>query len=81
MDISFVKYLLTLNEKWKSAVDKGKPFGTLLSDLSKAFDCLPHELRIAKLHSYGFSTNALRLIHSYLSNRRQRTKINKTYNS
>ena len=31
-------------EKWKLAVDKGKSFGTLLTDLSKAFDCLSHEL-------------------------------------
>ena len=73
--------LLALIEKWKSAVDKGKSFGALLTDLSKAFDCLPHELLIAKLHSYGFSLNALRLIHSYLSNRRQRTKINESYSS
>ena len=65
----------------KSAVDKGKPFGALLTNLSKAFDCLPHELLIAKLHSYGFSLNAPRLIHSYLSNRRQRTKINESYSS
>ena len=61
--------------------DKGKSFGALLTDLSKVFDCLPHELLIAKLHSYGFSLNALRLIHSYLSNRRQRTNINESYSS
>ena len=54
---------------------------TLLTDLRKVFDCLPHELLIAKLHSYGFSLNTLRLIHSYLSNRRQRTKISESYNS
>ena len=66
--------LLALIEKWKSEVDKGKSFGALLPDLSKAFDSLPHELVIAKLHSYGFSQNALRLIHGYLSNRRQRIK-------
>ena len=70
-----------LIEKWKSALDKGKSLGAFLTDLSKAFDCLPHELLIAKLHSYGFSLNALRLIHSYLSNWRQRTKINESYSS
>ena len=73
--------LLAMIEKWKSAVDKGKPFSALLTDLSKAFDCLSHELLLAKLHAYGFSIAALRLIHSYLTNRWQRTKINMSYSS
>ena len=51
----------------------------MLTDLSKAFDCLPHELLLAKLNAYGFSLSALRLIRSYLFNRQQRTKINKSY--
>ena len=34
--------------EWKNAVDKEKRFGALLTDLSKAFDCLSHELLIAK---------------------------------
>ena len=69
-------YLLAVLEKWKSAVDKGKSFGALLTDLSKVFDCLSHELLLAKLYAYGFSIATLRLIHSYLTNRWQRTKIN-----
>ena len=73
--------LLAMLEKWKSAVDKGKSFGALLTDLSKAFDCLSHELLLAKLHAYGFSIAALRLIHSYLTYRRQRTKINVSFSS
>ena len=56
-------------------------FGTLLTDLSKAFSCLDHELLIAKLNAYGFSLTALKLVHNYLSNRKQRTKINSTYSS
>ena len=73
--------LLAMLEKWKSSVDKGSSFGALLTDLSKAFDCLSHELLIAKLHAYGFSLNALRLVHSYLTNRKQRIKINTKYSS
>ena len=68
-------------EKWKRSIDNGKMFGALLTDLSKAFDCIDHELLIAKLNPYGFSLTALKLMHSYLSNRKQRTKINSSYSS
>ena len=71
--------LLAMIEKWKTAVDNGGVFAALLTDLSKAFDCIPHDLIIAKLAAYGFDTNALRLIHNYLSNRKQRVKINSVY--
>ena len=62
--------------KWKSAIDNRKTFGTLLTDLSKAFACLSHELLITKLNTYGFSIAALRLAQNYLSNCKQRTKTN-----
>ena len=67
--------------KWIRAVDSGQMFGALLTDLSKVFDCLDHELLIAKLNAYGFNLPALKLVHDYLSNRKQRTKINRTYSS
>ena len=54
-------------EKLKSSVDKDRVFGVLLTDLSRAFDYLGHELLIAKLNAYDFSLPALRLIHCYLS--------------
>ena len=66
---------------WKRSVDKGKVFDALLTDLSKAFDCLDHELLTAKLNAYGFTLSALRLINDYLSNRKQRTKIENTYST
>ena len=56
--------LLTMLEKWKRSVDKSKMFGALLTNLLKAFDCLDHELLIAKLNAYGFSLTALELVHN-----------------
>ena len=47
-----------------------------MTDLSKAFDSLSHELLIAKLHAYDFNNSSLKLIHSYLNNRYQRVRIN-----
>ena len=49
--------------------------GALLTDLSKAFDCLDHELLTVKLNAYGFDTEALKFNYSYLKGRKQRTKI------
>ena len=51
----------------------------LLTDLSKAFDCFPHELIIAKINAYGFSLSTLKLMQSYLSERKLRTNINQVY--
>ena len=71
--------LIIMLEKWKKALDKHNFAGALLTDLSKAFDCLNHELLIAKLEAYGFHYSALKFIMSYLSNRTQRTKVNNSF--
>ena len=68
-------------EKFRLTLDKGGSFGALLTDLSKAFDCLHHELLIAKLHAYGFSMTSLKLLYSYLTKRKQRVKINDVFSS
>ena len=68
-------------EKWRKALDKGKLAGALLTDLSKAFDCLNHNLLIAKLHAYGFEYNSLSYVYSYLSNRKHRTKVNNSFST
>ena len=67
--------LLQCIEDWKMLLDKGENVGCLLIDLSKAFDCLPHGLLIAKLQAYGLDNNACTLIQSYLTDRMQRVKL------
>ena len=58
--------LLKLIENWKAALDSNLFTGAVLMDLSKAFDCIPHDLLIAKLHAYGFSFQTLTFLNSYL---------------
>ena len=71
--------LLRLVNKWQSCLDKKETVGTVLMDLSKAYDCLNHDLLIAKLHAYGISNNALRLIYNYLKKRKQRVKVGSSF--
>ena len=67
--------LIKLTEFWRKALDENQCVGTLSTDLSKAFDRMPHGLLIAKLHAYGLSQSACSLVMSYLSDRLQRVKI------
>ena len=46
--------LLIITEKWRQCLDKGAISGTLFTDLSKAFECLLHDLLVAKLAAYDF---------------------------
>ena len=71
--------LIRLLEEWREKLDKNFIVGAVLMDLSKAFDCIPHDLIIAKLAAYGFKRETLRLIYSYLKGRKQCVKINNTY--
>ena len=62
-------------------MDNGGTFGVLITDLSKAFDCLHDELLIAKLNAYGFVTKSLKLIQQYLPSRKQKVKVGHAYSS
>ena len=63
-------------EKFRKALNKGGDYTALLTDMSKTFDCIPHDSVIAKLHAYVFDIPSLKLTISYLTNRHQRVKIN-----
>ena len=73
--------LLYMLEFVRKALDKGMYTGILLTDLTKAFNSISHDLLIAKLNSYGFSTLSLRMINDYLNDRKQRTRVNNCFNS
>ena len=71
--------LIRLIETIRKTLDRKGVAGLVLMDLSKAFDCMPYDLLIAKLKAYGFGLQGLRLIANYLSDRKQRVKVGSTY--
>ena len=73
--------LLLMLEKMRKSLDKQHYAAALLTDLSKAFDCINHDLLLAKLEAYGFSQISLKYIQSYLTGRKQRTKVNNSFSS
>ena len=73
--------LMVLLEKWKQSLDNHGYAGAVIIDLSKAFDTINHELLIEKLHAYGLTKPALKLLYSYLRNRWHRTKINTSFST
>ena len=68
-------------QKWRKTLDQGGETGVVLTDLSKAFACIDHNLVIAKLNVYGLEERSLEFIYSYLTKRKQRTKVELTFNT
>ena len=62
--------ILVLIEKWKIALDSKQKAGIILTDLSKAFDCIRHDMFIAKCNAYGMDKKSLKYFFDYLSNRK-----------
>ena len=72
---------LVMIEKWKEVLDKGFLGCALLTDLSKVFDCIKHDLLTAKLAAYGCDSHLFSFIFSYLNETKQIIKINISNNS
>ena len=73
--------LIRLLEEWRQHLDNSNAVGGVFMDLSKAFDCVPYDLLIAKLAVYSVNENLLMYLYSYLSNRKQCVRINNVHSS
>ena len=71
--------LIAMIEKWRKNIDQSKSCAALLTDLSKVFDCIVYGFLVAKLEAYGFSYEAVKVMHNYLTDRKHRTKVNDSF--
>ena len=71
--------LLYMKGKIRKIRDYKGVFADVLTNLSKAFDCISHELLLAKLRAYGFDKISLTFMHAYLYQRLQKAKIGSTF--
>ena len=68
-------------KNWQKTLEKSGVIGTVFMDLSKEYDCLPHDILIAKLAAYVFEDFATSLISDYVSKRYQHVKIGFVFSS
>ena len=66
---------LRLLEDWKKALDKNQYLAAILMDLSKAFDCLSHDILLSKLSAHGLSPKSVELLRNYITDRKQQIKL------
>ena len=78
---STAQCLTVMLEIWWKAQDENNSAGGILTDLSKAFDCLNHNLLKAKLEAYGFDVSVLEFVNNYSKERKQRTKVSGSYST
>ena len=81
IDMAFEQRFLAMTEKRKETRDNNEVCAAVLTDLSKVFDCLLHDLLTAKLHTFGFSFKSLGVIHAYLNDRIRVTKVGSFYSN
>ena len=73
--------LIRLTGNWKTTLDKNLFTGAALMNLSKAFDCIPHDLLIAKRHAYGLSFDTVTFLNSHFKDRKQNVRINNIFSA
>jgi hypothetical protein len=73
---STVLQLLQVFDDWSSLLEKKGQIDVIYTDLEKAFDKVPHQRLLSKLHSYGLNVTLITWIDSFLCHRLQRVKIN-----
>ena len=70
------RFLFWTTESWKPQQNNGAKSGTIIMDLSKAFDNLNHNLLLTKIKAYGLDNSSVEFFLSYICSRFQRCKTN-----
>ena len=73
---SCITQLMESIHDWVDSLENKQPVDVVYLDYKKAFDSVPHERLLVKLHAYGIRGNLLLWIRSFLTNRKQRVVIN-----
>ena len=76
---SCVTQLLEVLNDFSKMVENGDCIDVIYLDFSKAFDTVPHQRLLSKLKAYGIQNNMLSWIESFLSERKQRVRVNTAY--